>query len=158
MVQLRVCYIAGLGQRDYRIFSGGGLDWLECGALARFPWLVHAFSTRRGGVSKGAARGLNLGMIESDPPANVENNRRKFFARLGAEDFALASLRQTHSPHLYRVAKRARRTPEYLPSGYPAPGLPASHVPAGDALLTDEPGILLSVRVADCLPILLVDP
>jgi hypothetical protein len=29
--------------------------------------------------------------------------------------------------------------------------------PAGDALLTDQAGILLSVRTADCLPVLLVD-
>jgi YfiH family protein len=31
-------------------------------------------------------------------------------------------------------------------------------LPPGDALLTDQPGILLSVQTADCLPILLVDP
>ncbi len=28
----------------------------------------------------------------------------------------------------------------------------------GDALITDQPGLLLAVQVADCLPILLVDP
>jgi len=28
----------------------------------------------------------------------------------------------------------------------------------GDALLTNEPGVLLSVRAADCMPILMVDP
>jgi YfiH family protein len=33
-----------------------------------------------------------------------------------------------------------------------------NRLPSGDALLTDQPGILLSVQTADCLPILLVDP
>lgn len=153
-----MCYIAGLGREQLKIVSRGGLDWLECEALARIPWLVHAFSTRRGGVSKGAARGLNLGMIASDPATNVVKNRRRFFARLGARGFALASLRQTHSTHIYRAVRRIPGEPEYYLSGYPAPARPGNRVPEGDALLTNEPGILLSVRVADCLPILLVDP
>jgi polyphenol oxidase len=67
---------------------------------------------------------------------------------------------------------------EYRPAGWPMPhwaqisetdalGTPSSqsdrsgaengHTPAGDALLTAEPGILLTVRTADCLPVLLVD-
>lgn len=152
-----VCYIAGLGRRSYRIVSKGGLTWLECNALKGFPWLLHAFSTRRGGVSKGAARGLNLGMITSNPTANVEKNRRAFLSQLGAEDFVLASLRQTHSTQIYRAMKKPRRELQYHLSGYPAPELPEKRVPVGDALLTDDAGILLSVRVADCLPILLVD-
>lgn len=158
MVQPAVCYIAGLGRRNYRIVSKGGLAWLEGNALKGFPWLLHAFSTRRGGVSKGAARGLNLGMITSDPTANVEKNRRQFFVQLGAEDFALASLRQTHSSHIYRAVKKTRREPQYHLSGYPAPPRPGNRAPEGDALMTNDPGILLSVRVADCLPVLLVDP
>lgn len=153
-----VCYIGGLGRQSFRIVTRGGLEWLECGGLTRFPWLLHAFSTRLGGVSKGAARGLNLGMTKSDPSLNVEENRRRFLSTLGAEGFVLASLRQTHSTHIYRAEKKTRREPQYHPSGYPAPELPENRVPVGDALLTDEPGILLCVRVADCLPILLVDP
>jgi hypothetical protein len=38
------------------------------------------------------------------------------------------------------------------------PEQPGVAQPAGDALLTDQAGILLSVRTADCLPVLLVDP
>ena len=153
-----VCYIGGLGRQSFRIVTRGGLEWLECGGLTRFPWLLHAFSTRLGGVSKGAARGLNLGMTKSDPSANVEENRRQFFAGLGAAGFALASLRQTHSTHIYRAVRRTPGEPEYHLSGCPAPPHPGNRVPEGDALLTTGPGILLSVRVADCLHILMVDP
>jgi len=67
---------------------------------------------------------------------------------------------------------------EYRPAGWPMPpqrrsgeaGLLAASssgsdrrgpekgdAPAGDALVTAEPGVLLSVRTADCLPLLLVD-
>jgi YfiH family protein len=153
-----VCYIGGLGRQSFKIVSGGGLEWLECAALARFPWLVHAFSTRRGGVSKEPARGLNLGMTASDSAANVEKNRRQFFTQLGAEDFKLASLRQTHSTHIYQAVRKTREFPAFHLSGCAAAELPKHRVPIGDALITDAPGILLSVRVADCLPILLADP
>jgi YfiH family protein len=126
--------------------------------LARFPWLLHAFSTRRGGASKGVARGLNLGFVEADSRANVETNRRRFLARLGAQDWTLATLRQTHSTHIYRAVRKTLEEPDYDPAGYPAPAGRGRRAPEGDALMTDQPGILLPVRVADCLPILLADP
>jgi len=40
----------------------------------------------------------------------------------------------------------------------PIPASQPRQVPEGDALMTAEPGILLSIRTADCMPILLVDP
>ncbi|MFB3922636.1 MAG: peptidoglycan editing factor PgeF [Terriglobia bacterium] len=151
-----MCYSAALGRHGYNIVSRGGLVWVESRALADFPWLLHAFSTRSGGFSKGTARGLNLGFIAADSRAHVLRNRREFLSRLGAAEYVLASLRQTHSVHIYQVAKK--RKTEYRPSGYALPEPPPDHATVGDALVTDEPEILLSVRVADCLPILLVDP
>ena len=50
----------------------------------------------------------------------------------------MATLRQIHSAHVLPAA---------------APGL----VGDGDALITDRPGVPVSVRTADCYPILLVD-
>ena len=47
---------------------------------------------------------------------------------------------------------------EYCPSAFPAPDRPDRLLPIGDALVTDQPGVLLSVRVADCLPVLVLDP
>ena len=43
-----MCYIGYLKQRAFNLVARDGLEWLECGALARFPWLLHAFSTRAG--------------------------------------------------------------------------------------------------------------
>jgi polyphenol oxidase len=54
-------------------------------------------------------------------------------------DTAVATLRQTHSDNVL-VAQRA---------GY---------IGEGDALITNRPGIALSIRTADCLPILIADP
>ncbi len=140
-----------------KLISRCGLTWVESGALARFPWLLHAFSTRAGGASTGPCRGLNLGFTESDRRKTVEQNRRKFFATLGAAAFPRAHLRQIHSTHILRAVVRDSRRIELIPVGADAPLDPKGGALAGDALVTDQPGILLSVRTADCQPILLVD-
>ena len=154
----RLCYIESLRKNPYRIASRGGLQWLECPALARWGWLVHAFSTRHGGVTRGIARGLNLGFIESASRANVEKNRKRFLAAIGAEDFSLLTLRQVHSTNIFRVVRDDEGAIRYFPAGSPAPQALGGKIPVGDALVTDQPGILLSVRTADCLPILIIDP
>ena len=174
----RLCYIGSLGRPALKIVSRRGVEWLECLHLARAPWVLHAFSTRRGGVSKPPAEGLNLGRIRSDRRANVEANRRLFFEQIGAGSFYHAALRQVHSSKIYEAVRVFSGEVEYRPAGYPetsggsnlgdqdsarASGgesrIPRhDDLPAGDALLTDQPGILLSVRAADCMPVLIVDP
>jgi hypothetical protein len=136
----------------------GGLGWLESVRLSRLPWLVHAFSTRRGGLSQAPCAGLNLGFTESDQRTRVEQNRRCFLDRLGAKDFALASARQVHSSHSLLVT---RDQEDQLAYQWPGAGdfiAAATLLPAGDGLITAAPGILLTMRIADCLPVLLVDP
>lgn len=116
---------------------------LQAPLLAKFPWLVHGFTTRRGGVSRFAdssapsRHDLNLGQVPWDSPRNVRENRRRLLAQLHAEDMKLLTLRQIHSD-LIRLVD--------------------SSIPAvGDGLVTDRPGLLLSIVAADCLPVLLVD-
>ena len=134
----------------------GGLRVLEAPALARLGWLVHAFSTRPGGTSNfacadlGSSRDtrtkregvLNLGHCDWDSRENVEENRRRFLRALGVDGFRVATLRQRHSDIVQRVD---------------SPALHASEPPQGDALFTREPGVLLCVQTADCVPILLAD-
>ena len=131
---------------------------IEHPLLTPHPWLIHAFSTRCGGVSRGPCAGLNLGFTKGEPKVRVENNRDLFFRQLRAERFALASLRQVHSTLVYQAGHATSGELEYLlPGNQPADQLGPAQ-PEGDALLTDQAGILLSVRTADCLPLLLADP
>ena len=109
--------------------------------ILELPWLLHGFSTRRGGCS--AAYGgsaLNLGFTKQDTHANVERNREAFLRSLGADPRAwhLVTQRQVHSDLVHYIAT------------------PDPH-PTGDGLITDRPGLLLGVQTADCLPVLLVD-
>jgi purine-nucleoside/S-methyl-5'-thioadenosine phosphorylase / adenosine deaminase len=145
-----------------------GLEWLECEALRRLPWLRHGFSLRRGGMSAPPAEGLNLGFTPTDSREAVEENRRRFFRALGVADFLLADLQQIHSARTIR-ATRAGGAVAYSPDIASGPGAARESPPKGptvqsalrpeaDVLVTDEPGVLLAIRTADCLPILIADP
>jgi polyphenol oxidase len=118
-----------------------GLDVLQARVLARLDWLVHGFSTKPGGVSEFAgARVLNLGYTEWDRRTNVQKNRARFQAALGAEAMRMTLVRQVHSDIVHEFS------------------VPAAVAPRGDALITGAPGLLLAVGTADCVPILLADP
>lgn len=110
------------------------------------PWLLHGFSTRTGGVSHAYAPAqrageLNLGFTASDTPDNVFENRRRFLEALGAGPRTeLITLKQVHSSVVRRVGR-----------GDSAKTL------RGDGMMTDEPGVLLAIQTADCIPVLLAD-
>jgi YfiH family protein len=120
------------------------LQLLHSEKLGKLPWLVHAFSTRHGGVSRVyGGNALNLGFTPHDSRAAVERNRELFLKELGGakgrETWPLVSLRQIHSDLIYRVD----RVPE--------------QPLAGDGMVTDTPELVLGVQTADCLPIIVAD-
>jgi len=110
----------------------------------RLPWLVHGFSTRRGGFSTiYGESALNLGFTKDDSPTAVRRNRVAFLDALGKgsglASWPLVTLRQTHSDLIHLVDQ---------PPAFPL---------VGDGLVTEVPRILLAVQTADCLPVILVD-
>jgi polyphenol oxidase len=117
--------------------------------LGKLAWLVHAFSTRHGGVSRGyGGNALNLGFTQHDSRAAIERNREIFLKELGVangrRNWPLVSLRQIHSDLIHRVdGVRVERMSE--------------QPLAGDGMVTNTPGLLVTVQTADCLPIILVD-
>jgi hypothetical protein len=112
--------------------------------LGKLPWLVHAFSTRPGGVSRVyGGNALNLGFTKHDSRAAVEHNREIFLKELGIAKgrsrWPLVTLRQIHSDLIHCVERM--------------PGQPLT----GDGMVTDTPGLILAVQTADCLPVILAD-
>lgn len=96
---------------------------------------THAFSTRHGGVSQGAFDSLNLGGTDDEQP-HIDMNRRLFITALGCDPERVARLHQVHGT-------------DVLPA---KPG-----VQTGDALVTNEKGIVLAIGAADCYPLLFED-
>lgn len=124
----------------WRTHTSNGLRILQVAALSKIPWLVHGFSTRPGGVSGlNGKRVLNMAFTEWDSRENVHENRRRFQNALNATDFNFVSLLQFHSDSILSF--------DAVPSS------PSR----GDASLTNQPGLLLAIQAADCVPILLVD-
>ncbi len=126
-----------------------GVEWLAIPAWQRMRWLCHGFSTRRGGVSRAycaddAPGELNLGFTADDSKDAVMENRRLFAeAVTGDGATPLATVRQFHSNLVVRVGRAD--TQRALPR-------------KADGMMTDEPGILLTVLTADCIPVLVADP
>lgn len=112
------------------------------------PWLWSGFSTRRGGLSRaycaeGADGELNLGFTAGDDRETVLRNRQLLAeAVTGDADTPLLTLRQFHSNLVIRaVAEDAQRERPLK----------------ADGAITRDPGLLLAIQVADCIPVLVVD-
>lgn len=117
-------------------------------AWKKHPWLWHGFSTRQGGKSRvycleGADGELNLGFTAEDPRETVLQNRQLLVEAIsGDRDTPLFVARQFHS-NLIHIA---RRVEESRPRPFRA-----------DGLITTEPGLLLAIQTADCIPVLVAD-
>lgn len=111
---------------------------IQADSLSGVP---HGFMTCEGGVSTGLALGLQCGFGADDAEADVMANRRLAVEAV-LPGGALAAPYQTHSPDVVTVVEAWPDGPER---------------PEGDAVVTDQPGVVLGIVTADCAPILLAD-
>ena len=125
-----------------------GVRFLAVSALNSIPWLWHGFSTRQGGVSRvycpdDAPGELNLGFTSVDSrEAVVENRRLMAEAISGDRETPLITLRQIHS-NLVRVISISD-------AGRESPW-------KADGIITTQPGLLIGIQTADCIPVLVAD-
>lgn len=156
---MRACYIRSVAGEAFKIVSSNGCAWLECSALSEIPWLLHAFGTRTGGALPPKSAGRKSG--SGGNSLNLGNGRegRRFLGALGGGGFPVAVLRQTHSATIYHASPGANGAQlHYQLAGSNVPdGAHPSRTRSGDALMTGSGGIFLGIRVADCVPILMVD-
>lgn len=127
--------------------SVNGVVYLAAGGFHTAGGAVHGFSTRLGGVSQGIYSSLNLGVNRGDDPECVRENYRRFCAAIGTKPENVVFSSQVHGCGV-RVVTTADR----------GKGLEREVDYEADALVTDVPGLALTVFSADCLPILLYDP
>ncbi len=107
------------------------------------PGVRHAFTTRQGGVSPAPRGSLHLALRDGDAPEDVVENWRRALASIDAIPDRVALLEQVHGDRVVRVD---------------APTGPLATVGPADGAVTTEPGLVLAVRVADCVPVLLAAP
>jgi hypothetical protein len=122
----------------------------------------HGFSLRAGGVSRGPFASLNLSRSVGDEAGAPEENLARLAAAAGLRGpGALFAAAQVHGDRVLQIhegslAELLAATEQAAVSGESAAAM--LHAPAGDAVVSLDPGSAAAVRVADCVPILLYDP
>jgi YfiH family protein len=106
----------------------------------QMPGLFHGIFSRKGGVSPAPWASLNLGGTVGDEPANVRKNLSRVLSASGFSQEQLVQVKQIHSSTVVKALQGSDATHE------------------GDAITTDQRGLLLLMRFADCVPILFFDP
>ncbi|PCI85991.1 MAG: polyphenol oxidase [Hyphomicrobiales bacterium] len=108
--------------------------------LSKTPQIRHCFTTRLGGVSRAEFSSLNTGLPETslDDPADIEANMNIICKSFGIARNRLFTVKQVHEKDIY-VATGGMMNPE----------------PVADAIITQQKGLALGIRTADCVPILL---
>ncbi|PPA76746.1 peptidoglycan editing factor PgeF [Achromobacter spanius] len=102
-----------------------------------WPGVSYFCTTRAGGVGVAPHDSLNLGGRAGDNPDTVSENRRRVRAAVPGEPLWL---RQVHGSEVVDAD---------------APDSPDE--PAVDASVTAQPGRVLAIMVADCLPVVIAD-
>jgi YfiH family protein len=108
-----------------------------------WPDVRHGVFTRKGGVSDAPWGSLNLGGNVGDDPLAVRQNHERMYAALGISELRACSVWQVHSADVVMVD---------------APVEGRRWLALADAMVTDQPDTPLSMRFADCTPLLFHDP
>lgn len=106
---------------------------------------IQGFTTRHEGVSRPPYNSLNLGMNTLDQQATVEGNRSLLTRAFGVNQEALVTPRQVHGSDILVINEPNEDFSHYLSV-------------EGDAVITNQPNVMIGVCVADCAPILVCDP
>lgn len=117
-------------------------------ALERFEWLCHGCSTRLGGVSTGIHSTMNLGFQNGDRPEAVYENYNRICSAIGVEPESIVHAKQTHKDIVRVVTSKDKGKGFSRERDYDDI----------DALITNEPGLTLTILTADCVPVFLIDP
>jgi YfiH family protein len=131
-----------MNEQGFLLRESQNIHYYTCRAFDCIPNLRHGFSTRRGGFPHSYENLCSMGHSSWDDSERVSENRRRFLAALDFADAPLITLHQVHSNRVHIIENASDQW-----NGI-----------EGDALATGLENVALSVRVADCLPVLIADP
>ena len=107
--------------------------------LKNQKYISHYFFNRLGGTSKGIYKSLNCGKGSKDKVANISKNLMIVSKKIGCKNENLVSLNQIHSNKVHKINN-----------------VPKKRL-TGDAMITNQQNIAISILTADCAPILIID-
>lgn len=127
--------------------QAGELIYYTASRFIQTGGVAHGFSTRLGGVSLPPWESLNLGRSRGDNPEFVKENHLRFSRAIGSDVDGVILCQQVHSDVVRVVTEEDRLSHLYDLNNFEA-----------DAMVTNCPGLVLTVFYADCIPVLLYDP
>lgn len=114
----------------------------------KYDFMIHAFSSREGGVSEGYFSSMNLGIKTDDKRENILENYRLFTEAVGIDVKNVVIGNLNHGNNVRKVDEEDRGKGLFKPFDYEDI----------DALITDKPNIALTITCADCVPVFFADP
>jgi len=115
------------------------IEWLQFELLGNFPELIHGVFLRRGGLSQEAFSSLNFSRSVGDEGAHVSANIEIVKSVLKIP--TIVSSKNIHGTQIDFVNSTS-----------------LGEIAGSDGLMTDEKGVGLMVKHADCQAIILFDP
>lgn len=128
---------------QFRLHKKKNIEYFTVLPFSETGLVKHAFSTHKGGISKGDYEGLNLGLHTGDEKINVLRNRGLFTEALDIPIQNLVTCVQIHGDQIYHVKSQDK-----------GKGI----LQGKDALITNESGIAIMLFFADCVPVMFLDP
>lgn len=120
------------------------IPYLQAEILAKCDFLIHAFCTRQGGCSRQEYSSLNISFREGDEEFQVLQNWGKLansFA-IPIENFLV--LNQVHGDEVLVIKHQGSNFSSGSELNY-------------DATITNNPGVALCIKTADCVPVFIAD-
>jgi len=139
--------VLALNEKARRL-KRGGVAYYQLPDFASSRAVLHAFSTRVGGVSRGRYGTLNLGYKTQDDPLRVRQNRDLFARAIGIRAEQFVHVEQVHGSVVLEA--KAEDRGKCLD--------PGEYLGQADAIVTRAAKVALMIQVADCLPVLVHDP
>ncbi len=122
--------------------NGYGIVYYQFEQWAGSNGLKHGIFTRLGGVSRSPWDSLNLGGTVGDDIEAVRENHRRMYAAAGVSQARACTVWQVHSADTV-VVRGAVTNRRWLARA--------------DGMVTDQVGVPLAMRFADCTPVMLYD-
>lgn len=128
--------------------EAGEVTYLTYPAFEKLEGIIHGFSTRLGGVSRGIYSSMNLSFTRGDEEEAVKENYRRIAQAIGFRTDDIVTSDQTHTANVRKVTEADRGKGITVPRDYQDV----------DGMVTNVPGLVLTTFYADCVPLYFADP
>lgn len=133
--------------QSFKVNKKGDIIYLTVPSFEEHDGVIHAFSTRHGGVSCPPYSSLNLAFHTGDDPQAVVKNRQHLCSELGIDLADVVTAEQVHGDHVQVITAKDAGAGAFVQE---------TRIKGTDALITKEK-VALMAFYADCVPILIYD-